>query len=147
MRLAPFLSAIAGSLIVCGQAVPAPQTAEVCINKFCVTAEVVDTDETRARGLMSRSSLSEGQGMLFVFPQPGEYGFWMKNMLIPIDIVWMDKDKKVLDMRTNAQPCGKDCESMMPSGPSLYVIELKAGFIDRHNIRIGDEVFFSLSDR
>lgn len=129
----------------------------VCINDVCVRAEVVDTDATRQQGLMSRENLPEGQGMFFVFETEGRYGFWMKNMKFPIDIIWIDKENRVVDIKPNLSPCQEVCESFAggdreksceifePGTKALYALEVDAGFAKRNNIEIGDKV--SIDDR
>ena len=83
----------------------------VCVKDVCVQAEVADTDASRQQGLMFRENLPEGQGMLFVFGTEGRYGFWMKNMKFPIDIIWIDQEKKIVDMKLDLSPCQEVCES------------------------------------
>jgi len=114
--------------------------AQVCVKALCVQAEIADTDQARSQGLMYRDSLADTEGMLFVFPSPDRYAFWMKNMRISIDIIWIDKDKRVVDIKSRVPPCGDACESMAPSNDALYVLELRSGFTDDHNIKIGDVV-------
>lgn len=89
---------------------------------------------------MSRDSLADDRGMLFIFPSPDRYAFWMKNMRIPIDIIWIDKDKRIVDIRARVPPCGEVCESMVPAKEALYVLELSSGSVDDRNIKIGDVI-------
>ncbi|MDO8749434.1 MAG: DUF192 domain-containing protein [Candidatus Omnitrophota bacterium] len=124
----------------------------VCVKDVCVQAEIVDTDAARQRGLMFRENLPEGQGMLFVFETEGRYGFWMKNMRFPIDIIWIDKEKRVVDIKPNLSPCQEVCESFAggdreksceifePRAKALYALEVHAGFSRRNKIEIGDKV-------
>lgn len=108
--------------------------------------EVADTAETRERGLSGRADLAEGEGLLFVFDTDGYYGFWMKDMNFPIDIAWLDSDKKIIYIEKNISPetypkvfyAQKDKSPIL----SLYVLELPAGFLVRNNIQIGDSVAF-----
>jgi hypothetical protein len=81
------------------------QIQKVCFNNYCFKVEIADTPEKRRAGLMHRVSLPENQGMLFVFEKPGIYGFWMKNTLIPLDIIWLDENFKVVYIKENVQPC------------------------------------------
>src|SRR3990167_6756905 len=129
----------------------------VCIKDACVQAEVVDSDAARQQGLMFRENLPEGLGMLFVFEDEGHYGFWMKNMKFPIDIIWIDKEKRVVDIKPNLSPCQevresfagedreKSCEIFEPRAKALYALEVEAGFCRRNKIEIGDKV--SIDDR
>ena len=129
----------------------------VCVKDVCVQAEVVDTDAARQLGLMFRENLPEGRGMLFVFEDEGRYGFWMKNMKFPIDIIWIDKEKRVVDIKPNLSPCqevresfagghrDKGCEIFEPRAKALYALEVEVGFCRRNKIKIGDKV--SIDDR
>jgi uncharacterized membrane protein (UPF0127 family) len=75
---------------------------------------------------MNRTSLSSQSGMLFIFDHEAIYPFWMKNTLIPLDMIWLDKNKNVVDVIT-AQPCSEDpCQIYTPKKESLYVLELNA---------------------
>ena len=68
--------------------------------------------------------------MLFIFEKPGVYGFWMKNMVIPVDIIFIDENKKVVHIEERVQPCENDpCKIYRPKSPVKYVLEVKAGFI------------------
>ena len=69
---------------------------KICFKDSCFDIEIADSDEERTRGLMYRESLCSGCGMLFVYGEEGNYKFWMKNTLIPLDIVWLDEDLEVV---------------------------------------------------
>lgn len=112
-----------------------------------VSVEVVADEPSRQRGLMFREQLGPQEGMIFVFSQEGYYPFWMKNTLIPLDIVWLDPEGTVLAVARSVQPCRADpCPSYAPRNGSsavdnaLYVVEVNAGFVDRHNVRVGGRV-------
>lgn len=106
-----------------------------------VQVTVVDTPASRERGLSGRSGLASDEGMLFVFPSDGKYGFWMKDMRFPIDIVWLSGRGEVLDMRTSVSPASYPAV-FEPKAPARFVLELPAGFTDAYTVRIGDEVKF-----
>jgi uncharacterized protein len=108
------------------------------INNQWIEVEIAETDQDRAQGLMNRDSLRDDEGMLFIFPSPDKYAFWMKNMRIPIDIIWIDKDKRIVDIKTRVPPCGEVCESMVPAKEALYVLELASGSVEGRHIKIGD---------
>lgn len=100
---------------------------KICFASSCFEVEVVDTDQTRQYGLMNRTHLDRDKWMLFVFEQEKIYPFWMKNTLIPLDMIWLDKDWKIIDIQT-AQPCKEDpCPNYTPVGSGLYVLEINAG--------------------
>jgi len=109
-------------------------------NKYFL--EVADNDITRMKGLMNRASMPLNEGMLFVFDYVGIHSFWMKNTLIPLDMIWLNSDGEVVYIHKNAKPCSNlvqaICQSIIPTKTSKYVIELNAGEIDKSNIKVGD---------
>lgn len=116
----------------------------VIINGKKIMIEIADSPEERQQGLMFRTSLSEDQGMLFIFDQPSPAAFWMKKTLIPLDIVFIDENKQIADIQT-AQPCTTDpCPIYKPSQPVLYVLEVNAGFAEKNRIKVGDKVEIKL---
>src|SRR5215208_6354176 len=81
-----------------------------------VRAEVATDEPTRSQGLMYRDRVPEGTGMLFVFPEVGEYPFWMKNTIVPLDIIWLDEQRKVVHVAHDVPPCKADpCPSYLPN--------------------------------
>jgi uncharacterized membrane protein (UPF0127 family) len=102
-----------------------PQSVEVKDRVFAV--EVADTQEKRRKGLMFRETLCDKCGMLFIFEQPQKYGFWMKNVKIPLDIVFIDNTGTLVDL-VHAQPCQlEDCDIYYPVKKVLYVLEVNRG--------------------
>lgn len=119
------------------------QKAKVCFNDFCWQAEVANNRFTIAKGLMFRKNLMENEAMLFILPYEGSHSFWMKNTLIPLDIIFLDKDKKVVGIAKDAQPCLSDkCPSYRNQQPARYVLEIKAGLSDKIDLGIGSELQF-----
>ena len=111
---------------------------QVCF-ETCYEVEVADTDSERERGLMYRDNLGENQGMLFIYSEPGIHSFWMKNTLIPLDIIWLNTRKEVVSIRENVLPCGEEqCQIFKPENEATYVLEVKAGEAAKKNIKIGD---------
>ena len=104
------------------------------------TVELARTPEEKARGLMFRKSLPEGQGMLFVYDKPLIPPFWMKNTLIPLDILFIGSDFKIKHIAENTPPCPKEsvCPSYSPSGEVQYALELNGGEAARQKIGVGD---------
>ena len=102
---------------------------------------VADTPELRSLGLGGREVLKSGQGMLFIFDTDAPYGFWMKDMKISIDIIWLDSNKKVVYMAQSISPSTYP-SSFAPSVPARYVLEVPAGYTVAHNVKIGDHVSF-----
>jgi len=114
----------------------------VCFNDHCFEVEIADTLETRAQGLMFKECLGPDSGMLFIFDREDHYSFWMKNMLFPLDIIWMNKDKEAVFIEKNVMPCKKDCFAIFPDKEAMYVLELNAGTADKINLRKGDDLIF-----
>jgi len=134
LLVAPALSA-AGAKPVAG--------IKACFATVCVQAEIADTHFLRARGLMYRAGLERQQGMLFVFPVDGKYSFWMKNMRFPIDIIWIDQTKTVVDTKSDVPACKQTrCPDLVPQVACRYVLEVAAGFVKQHHIRTGDHIEF-----
>lgn len=115
---------------------------KVCIKNICTQAEVVDRILKLQQGLMFKKSLALEKSMLFVFKKEGYHDFWMKNMNFPLDIIWIDKDKFIVGITKNAQPCLQDCESFTVQEKVKYVLEVISGFADNHQIKVGDQVEF-----
>ena len=118
------------------------QAKQISIADSTVTVKVADSPQKRELGLMNVSSLPANEGMIFVFDKPDYHSFWMKNMSIPIDIIYIEKNKTIVDIWKNAQPCIDICKSYSPKNKSMYVLEVKANFTDRHDVKIGTMVFF-----
>lgn len=103
------------------------------------TAELATHEAARERGLMMRTALAADHGMLFVFPDTAQRGFWMKNTLIPLDILYFDAKRKLVSAQQNVPPCKADPCPIYPStGPARYVLELPAGTARRIGVRDGD---------
>jgi uncharacterized protein len=106
-----------------------------------VHAEIVDTPETVERGLMYRGSLGSHEGMLFVFEETGFYPFWMKNTLIPLDIIWIDEGWRIVSIAESVPPCRADpCPTYPPAGNARFVVEVPAGFARTNGVRRGDHL-------
>ncbi|MBD3328271.1 DUF192 domain-containing protein [Candidatus Peregrinibacteria bacterium] len=103
--------------------------------------EIADTIEKRQEGLMFREELDQNYGMWFVFDKEQELSFWMKNTLIPLDMIFVNDEFYVVDIVKNAQPCKSDpCSSYPADRPARYVLEINAGLSDLMGIEEGDEV-------
>ena len=109
-----------------------------------VFAEIADSDAERQTGLMFRDRLGENDGMLFIFESEEELSFWMKNTLIPLDIIFTDSEGTIINIQ-HAVPCIADPCPLYPSGGGAqYVIEVNGGFTEKHGIRQGQMVIFSV---
>jgi len=113
-------------------------------NDLKLNVEVADNDEKRTTGLMFREKLDENSGMLFIFDGESIRNFWMKNTLMPLDMIFLDSNKKIVDIITNAIPCKADpCNFYSSESPSKYVVEVNSGYVKKNNISIGQKVIFS----
>jgi uncharacterized membrane protein (UPF0127 family) len=110
---------------------------KVCIEDNCFTVEVVDTPESRQQGLMYREQLDENKGMFFIFDGEGNYPFWMKNTLIPLDIIWINSKGEIVDVK-EAEPCESEpCPIFYHAGSAKYVLEINKGVSSELGIEIG----------
>ncbi|MBI3932167.1 MAG: DUF192 domain-containing protein [Acidobacteria bacterium] len=108
-------------------------------------AEVMVRDEDRAMGLMFRPSLSQDRGMLFVFEEADFHGIWMKNCKFPIDILWLDDERRVVHVEQGAPPCrAEPCPVYQPLRRASYVVEINSGQARREKATVGSTVAFSL---
>ena len=106
----------------------------------CIDVELATTPEEMTIGLMNRTSLPENMGMLFIFDEGGIHKFWMKNTLIPLDMIWMDENGKIIYIEKNAQPCYVPaCPAFGPGSSSKYGLEVNGGYTERHKINVGDK--------
>lgn len=116
---------------------------EACFNDYCFFIEIADSQGERNKGLMFRNSLEKNRGMLFIFPEEDRHSFWMKNVLIPLDIVWMGEDMKVLAISKNIQPCDdSSCSGIQTDKETKYVLEINAGMAEEAGIKEGDKMIF-----
>ena len=143
------------SLVVSLQAAPGPAERPTDGGLVAVTtpqgavimAELADTIEERARGLMFRPSLEKNRGMLFTFAEPQPWSFWMKNTRIPLDIIWMDGNRKIVHIERNVPTCSRTddgCPQYQPNEQALYVLELAAGSADAFALQRGAALRFQL---
>lgn len=103
------------------------------------TVEVVDTDETRAQGLMHRESMPRFSGMLFAFdPPPGRAVFWMENTLIPLDMLFLDEAGRVTHIHHDARPL--DRTPIHGGEAVMYVLEINGGMARRLGIAVGSDL-------
>ena len=109
------------------------------VDNIALEVQIADTEPRRVRGLMFQDELPSNQGMIFVFPTPGLYSLWMLNMQFSLDMIWFDSDGKVIHIEKDVPPCKTPlviaaCQSIIPDGQSLYVLEVTSGFVDTNNI-------------
>ncbi len=104
-----------------------------------VVVELARTDEEHERGLMFRERLGRDEGMLFVFQNEGERAFWMKNTLIPLDMIFIDGIGSVVGIVARAEPL---TETPRRGGPCRYVLEVAGGWAEERGVKVGDKVLF-----
>ena len=106
-----------------------------------IDIEVADNEPERRQGLMYRRTMDENRGMLFIFPQEELQDFWMKNTIMSLDIIYVNKNKEIVKIHKNTIPFS---EASVPSiKPAIYVVEVNAGHTDKLGIKEGDRIEFS----
>jgi len=105
-----------------------------------VTVEVASTPERQTLGLMYRKEMPESAGMLFVFAETTEHSFWMKNTALPLDMIFIGDDHRIVGIVPDAVPFTTTPRTV--GVPSRYVLEVNAGFSERHGLQRGDRVTF-----
>jgi uncharacterized protein len=113
----------------------------IIIGESALTVEVADSTEERSKGLSGREALPAGNGMFFVFEELGLHGIWMKDMHFPIDILWFDQYGELTHFEEHVTPESYP-ETFYPISPSLYVLEVPAGFVKDRGIKLGDKIDF-----
>ena len=112
-----------------------------------VHVELARTEAEQQYGLMGRTKLPEGRGMLFVHDGMAKHAYWMYHCKIGLDIVWMDADHKIVEMSPDTPPClGKSstCPNYGGHEPAEFVLELPVGSVEKHHLAVGQRVEFSL---
>jgi len=122
--------------------VPSGNKVVVEISGVKIYVEVADNQVKKYEGLMFRDSLGQNDGMIFPFSEDGNYSFWMSNVKLPLDLIWINNEKTVVDITENAQPCKVECPYIISREPAKYVVEVNGGFANRNGIRIGDKASF-----
>jgi hypothetical protein len=111
-----------------------------------IPIEIANTNELREFGLMYKEDIPEEYGMLFVFPNPGIRGFWMKNTFVELDIAFIGSNGTILDIQ-NMKPCEESpCPIYIIYKPFKYALEVKAGFFDRYGFTEGAKIEWSINE-
>ncbi len=112
------------------------------IKNITFSVEVVRTSEEKRRGLSNRNFLPEKQGMLFLYDKPDRYSFWMKEMLIPLDFIWIN-NSQIVELTENVQPEDyQPPKALSPEIESTSILEVNAGTVEKFNFQIGDRIEF-----
>lgn len=111
----------------------------IMIDDVPLEVQIADTEPRRVRGLMFQDQLPYDQGMIFVFDKPGLYSLWMLNMQFSLDMMWFDEDGKIVHIEKDVPPCKTPleiatCQSIIPEGQAVYVLEVTSGFIEQNNV-------------
>ena len=120
---------------------PGQSIKAVLVNGKKVKVSLALTETERILGLSGRTSLPEDEGLLFVFNPPADVGFWMKDMLFSIDIIWINEKGKVIWVEKNLSPESYP-EIFSPPAPASYVLEVNAGFSDKVDLKTDDQIKF-----
>jgi len=105
-----------------------------------IDVEIADNDAERQKGLMFRPAMPDSVGMLFIFERSEPQGFWMKNTMISLDIIYVNEQKQIVSIQKNAKPF---LETTLPSfGDAIYVVEVNGGYCDKYGIKVGDTISF-----
>lgn len=119
----------------------APVKDVAVIGNLRLQLEFSETQAERYQGLSGRQGLAPDEGMLFIFKQPGHYGFVMRNMNFPLDILWLDSNQKVVHIVQNAQPeAAQTLQTYRPDLPAQYVLEINAGLVAEYGISVDDQL-------
>lgn len=113
------------------------RTTSIKVGPHPLKVEVVDTDETRSRGLMNREKLGRDDGMLFIFDEPAYHAMWMKNTLIPLSVAFVDAQGVILNI-LDMEP--QTLDTHQSAGPSIYAIETNKGWFAAKKVKAGDKV-------
>lgn len=143
--LVPILLAFVSFLASCGGAVSQGEQEVFLPDGTRIVAELQLTPEAQAQGMMFRTSLAEDRGMLFVHSSEEPRGYWMFQCEIPLDIIWMDRNHRIVEISKETPPCRETadkCPSYGGKVPSTFVLELAAGMAAKHNLSPGGTIRF-----
>lgn len=122
------------------------QFSSVVIGDISYRVEIAKDDISRERGLGGRESVASDAGMLFVFDTPGEYGFWMKDTLVPLDMIWISSNKTIVHIEKDVQPSSypavytNDLNTDDGLDAALYVLEVASGEVEKNHFQVGEKV-------
>jgi uncharacterized protein len=137
-----FLSLIIIVVIYKNLLVSKVKSSRIIIGNKVFSVEIADTDSKRSQGLSGRMNLDKDKGMLFTFPKPDRYYFWMKDMNFSLDFVWINRNE-IIDLTENVQVPFKnaiDFPAITSKTETDMVLEINSGMINQKHIKIGDRV-------
>ena len=146
-KIAPAIGALIFTLLLwgCGRSLPAGYQWVELPDGTRIEAETKLTPEGQAQGMMFRTSLADDKGMLFVHATTEKSPYWMFQCEIPLDIIWMDRDRRIVEISADTPPCRETadkCPTYGGSAPSLFVLELAGGMAKKYNLKVGDTLRF-----
>lgn len=103
-----------------------------------IVVEIADNDASREQGLMGRRTMRDDRGMLFLFDRPEPRSFWMANTPLPLDILFIDANQRIINIHRNTRPFSE--ESLPSTAPAQYVVEVNGGWCDRNGVKEGDAI-------
>ena len=146
-NISRLLSPVLAAALACAACSAVPASARspgVTLGGHHFSVEIAATPAEQAHGLMDRTSMPADHGMLFVFPQAQPLTFWMKDTLIPLDMLFFDEAHRLVTIRADVPPCKADpCPTYASTAPARYVLELNAGTAAKLDLRKGDVITFS----
>lgn len=145
LRLAGALAALVGlgcaGAAGCRQAPSGPPSVVLTGrdgSEIPIRVEVVSRSEDQARGLMNRDRLAPDAGMLFVYPAEAPRSFWMKNTFIPLDMLFIGRDRRVVGVVHQAEPLTTTRRAV--DAPSMFVLEVNGGLVKHRGVKLGSRV-------
>ncbi len=111
----------------------------VSFSNISFNVEIAESEKEKEKGLSGREFLNEKEGLLFSYNSEDYHGVWMKEMLFPIDVIWIDKDLIVVDIKENVYPETYP-EIFYSEKPSMYILEINSGLVKKHEIEVSDKV-------
>ena len=121
---------------------PYPKT-QIIIKNTVIGTYMATTEVDQKQGLSNKKILPSGMSMLFVFDNEDRHGMWMKDMNFPLDMIWIDKYKKIIHQVSNISPSTYP-HVFYPDTNDKYVLELPAGFIENQKLKEGDQIYFEI---
>jgi uncharacterized membrane protein (UPF0127 family) len=120
-----------------------PKTVRIRFDGVTLMVELSTTPAAQQLGLSDRDSMPDDHGMLFIFSQESQWSFWMHEMRFPLDIIWFNAARQVVFIEQNLPPCTPTgCPVYTPTANAMYVLEVNAGFVANHSVRLGDRFSF-----
>ena len=113
----------------------------ILMSHGALEVEVADTRASRELGLSGREKMGDNEGLMFVFDEPGRYGFWMKDMKFPLDIIWINQNGVVVDIERNVTPESyNQKKTFINQSEALYVLEINSGLSEKFGLYLGSKV-------